>query len=144
MYIAGNQESFSAIEKWLAELPDQVDGIPSGISDCGEPYVEFIETALSRPDDVKTIEGMVARHMSRRLQEYLEPRKGRIYWRIRFESDIDTDAVVVRYDENGPDVDVLTDRPCVLDKNWRRIGCYCRLYRARHVADYTKRPAVAA
>ena len=123
-------DNFSGLKKWLAELPNQTVGDPTAICETGEPYIEFQESALARPGDVEVIEREVARRMGRRLGEYLDPRKGRIYWRIPFESDIDQTNVVVRYDENGPDLDPVLDRKCVMDKNWRRITAYCRLYRA--------------
>lgn len=123
-------ESFAELKKYLGSLANQTFGLPASICETGEPYVEFQESALARPDDIECIERRVAERMSRRLGGYLDTRHGRIYWRFPFESDIDTVAVVARYDDNGPDRDPITDRKCVMDKNWRNVACYCRLYRA--------------
>jgi hypothetical protein len=125
-------DSFAELEKWLKEYPDQVVGLPQAICEAGEPYVEFTEAALARPDDVKAIERIVAQRMHRQLSSYLGSRKGRLYVRLPFEYEIDEQEVVIRFDENGPDKDFLTDRKCHLDKNWRRVACYFRCYKANH------------
>lgn len=123
---------FSSLKAWLAEFPDQVDGFPSAICETGEPYVEFTYSALARPADAEIVERRVSEAMARDLARYLENRAGRIYWRARLETEENTDSVVVKYDENGPDREFVTDRKCLLDKDWTRLSCYCRLYRATH------------
>lgn len=123
-------DSFASLKDALDKLPDQVTGLPASVSDVGEEYVQFFESALSRPDDVAVIERAVANRMWRSMNDYLSRREGRIYWRIPFETDIDDHAVVLRYDDNGPDMDFLTNRKCYTDKSWKRVACYARLYRA--------------
>jgi hypothetical protein len=135
---------FASLKAHLAQWPDQAIGLASAVCEAGEKYVEFFEVALARPDDVEVIERLVAQRMSERLRDYLSPRHGRIYWRIPFESEISEWSVVSRYDENGPDRDELTDRKCVKDKNWRRVACYCRLYRATCSVDFASLAAKAA
>lgn len=128
------QDTFESLQRRLAELPNQTMGNPSAVCETGEQYVVFSELGLARPDDVKTIEAEVAARMSRRLHEYLDKRFGRIYWRIPFEYEISDYGVIIRYDENGIDIDPTTNRKCVMDKKWKRVACYCRLYRASMVA----------
>lgn len=122
--------NFADLVEWLASFPDQGAGDPCGVCQTGEPYVVFSHTALARSEDVEVIEREVARSMACRLDDYLRSRGGRIYWRIPFESEIRDDAAVVRFSEDGPDVDFLTDRKCFKDHNWKRVSAYCRVYRA--------------
>ncbi len=122
--------SFAGIKQWLSGLDDQTVGVPAAVCETGELYIEFFQAALARPEDVAVIEAHVAGQFAAQLTKYLAARSGRIYWRIPFESDVSDATAVVRYDVNGPDEDVLTGRKCILDKNWKRVACYCRLYRA--------------
>lgn len=126
--------SFSDLLQWAKQLPNQTVGIQSAVCETGEPYVGFLEIALARPGDVDAVEADVSKRMHRRVADYLQERKGRIYWRIPMETVREPTAVVVRYDENGPDLDELNDRRCVKDSGWLRIGAYCRLYRASYLA----------
>lgn len=121
---------FKELADRLKGLPDQTIGLPCHVCETGEPYQEFFSFGLARPDDVAVVERAVAGDMSKRLDEYLNSRGGRIYWRIPFEWEITQKPVVVRYDENGPDKDPVMDRKCVMDKNWLKVACYCRVYRA--------------
>lgn len=125
---------FADLKDRLAGLENQTIGVAGAVCETGEEYVQFQEYALSRPDDVAVIERIVARRMARRLLDYLGARGGRIYWRIPFEAEISPYAVVIRFDENGADTDAVSDRRCVLDRNWRRVASYCRVYRATHRA----------
>lgn len=125
-------QSFADVEKWLTDLPNQQDGLAGPLCEAGEPYQEFYATGLARPGDENAVEEHVASHMHRQLATYFEDRKGRIYWRKRFETDDSPRGVIIRFDENGSDTDFETGRKCVKDNNWRRLACYCRLYRARH------------
>lgn len=126
---------FDSVESWLRSFPEQMMGIPTAICQTGEPYVEFLEFGLARPADVRVIEAIVARKFVDRIGAYLGQRAGHIYWRIPFERSNDPAPVVVRYDELGPDKDFITDRKCVMDKDWVRVACYCRLYRASSIFD---------
>lgn len=127
--------SFAELEAWLRGIPGQMTGIPTAVCQTGERYVEFREVMLARPADAKVIETEVAGQMARRLAEYFNAKNGMIYWRVPFEYDVSPTYTVVRYDELGPDRDFLTDRKCVMDKDWVRAACYCRLYRATHAFD---------
>jgi hypothetical protein len=69
--------------------------------------------------------------MTRKLDEYLSDKSGRIYWRIPFERDIKPVEIVTRLDVNGPDIDFITGKSCVSDKNWIKVSCYCRLVKAK-------------
>ena len=122
--------TFVQLDEWLGGFPQQMTGIPLYVCQTGEQHVKFLESGLARPDDGKVVEAHVARAMQDRLAEYLKPRHGMIYWRTRFETSIEPHAVVKYFDENGPDVDPLMNRKCVMDRNWVRIACHCRLYRA--------------
>jgi hypothetical protein len=111
-------------------IPDQVDGHSYSISDIGEPYIEFFAKGLARPGDERVVEGIVVEQIARQLAAYLDRRRGRVYWRERLQLEIEPQHIVVKFDSNGPDVDPLTNRRCVMDKNWLRVGAYCRLIRA--------------
>lgn len=123
--------SFIELKHWLDGLPNQVDGDPCAVSDIGEPYVAFHFGALARPGDVEVVESVVADYMRNALENYLKDKGGRIYWRTRLEWEIIPYSVIVKMDENGPDKDYVTDRKCVMDKNWRAVRCFCRLVRAQ-------------
>lgn len=123
-------ETLARLKGHLDSLPDQQVGNASAISDVGEPYVELFEYAFARPDDVAIIERVVAQRMLLNLNHYLDGRNGRIYWRIPLEWDITPTKIVVKYDDDGPDIDFSTNQKCVKDGNWIKIAAYCRLYRA--------------
>ena len=120
------------VNKLNASFPDSVDGRSMLISDVGEPYREFIASSLCRPDtfDMKTTEKYVATQMANLLTAYFSRNPGRIYWRIHPEAEWYDLARVIMYDENGPDVDIWTDRKCFLDKRWKRYVIYARLIRS--------------
>lgn len=122
--------SFSDLLQWAKQLPNQTVGIQSAVCETGEPYVEVYHYAYARPDDAEFIESVVAKQMHGAMKAYLEERSGRIYWRIPLETIREPMRVIIRYDENGPDVDHVTDRKCVMDGNWVAVKAYCRLYRA--------------
>lgn len=126
----GTITGFREIAIRLSAIRDQTMGIAGAICEAGEPYVELSDGAYARPDDVEKIEVVVANRMWRQLDGYLNKANGRVYWRMPFEYDIHDSHFVERFDVNGPDTDPMTDRKCVLDKNWKLIRCYCRLYRA--------------
>ncbi len=123
------------LKEWLDKYPDQMAGNPSGICEAtGQPYVEFYEYGISRPGDEAVIERHVAYELFLRITVYMgnllgthTAKEGRIYWRIPFEWVIADHAEVVRYDDEGPDYDAMTDRKCVKDHNWKIIKAYCRL-----------------
>lgn len=144
MSIFSSDHSFDSIGHWLKHLDDQTTGLACHVSNAGEPYVEFIAQALSRPSDVEIIERQVATQFHAQLSSYLDARGGTIYWRIPFEFVIEEAAVVARYDINGPDKDFMTDRACFLDKDWKRIACYCRVYRATMRTPDVVKKAIAA
>ena len=122
--------SFSDLRNWLDSLPNQQLGRASAICETGDAYRVFAFYGLSRPGDEAIVERAVAEQMSRSLNEYFGSRPGRIYWRIPLETEITDHEAVARFDDNGPDRDFSTDRRCVLDRNWRLISCYCRLFRS--------------
>lgn len=125
-------DTFGELALYLSNLPNQTKGQPAAVCETGEPYVEFYESALARPDDIGVIERIVDLRMTRSLNDYMRYRRGRIYWRSPFEHEVCVAPVVIRYDDSGPDTDILTDRKCHLDKNWRSVSCYCRFYQAMH------------
>ena len=122
--------TFSHLKEWLQQFNNQVDGAPCSVCQTGEEYIIFSCTALARPGDVDVIEKIVASQMYEKLSKYLDNKKGRIYWRERLECDISPFDVVIKVDANGPDFDFIIDRRCVKDKNWVKIQCFCRCYRA--------------
>lgn len=124
-------QTFAALQTWLDGLPDQGDGVAASVSDAGEPYVEFHECGIARPDDVEMVEQVVAGMMAHHLSRYFADRKGRIYWRVRLETVKEPHTRIVRYDDAGPDLDFALNKKCLKDSNWLKVACYCRLYRAR-------------
>lgn len=129
---APRMSGFKQLKQWLDGLPDQVVGSQAAVCETGELYIEFTESSLCRPADIDVLEAHIANRMAYRLSRYLEGKRGRIYWRCPLEFDVTDHPQVVRYDENGPDRDFLTDKKCILDKDWKGVSLYCRLYRAKH------------
>jgi hypothetical protein len=111
-------------------FPDARQGRPSNISDTGEEYAEISFSGMSRsaPEDI-SVRPLLS-GFSKLLMSYLEQTRGQIYWRIPLEEDWVDTPWVIRYDDAGPDVDFYTDRRCVLDRDWKRYGVYCRLLRS--------------
>ncbi|HZS57517.1 MAG TPA: hypothetical protein VFA65_24165 [Bryobacteraceae bacterium] len=134
-------ETFKELHDWLNGFEDQTDGIPAAICEIGEPYREFFAHSFVRPGDEKVGEKVVAVMMHRQLDNYLSEKDGRIYWRIRLEEEISDVYVVQKYDINGPDMDFITDRKCFADKNWRKVGAFCRLVRASRKAPIIEKAA---
>lgn len=122
--------SFTCLKAWLASFDDQTTGDPAAICQTGEPYVQFFASGLARPADVAAVEEVVAKNFHRQIEDYLNQRSGRIYWRTPFEHETTDTYVIERFDVNGPDTDPITDRKCFQDKNWKLLRCYARLYRA--------------
>jgi hypothetical protein len=122
--------SIAELRAVLDELPDQTMGDRSAVSQIGKPYIEFLNMGLARPGDEAVIEREVVGAMVRSLNGYLNDKSGTIYWRTRLEVDVTPWYVILYYDNNGPDINALTDRKCVKDSKWVRIALYCRLVRA--------------
>lgn len=124
-------QTFEELKRALDEIPDQTDGDPCAVAQIGEMYLAFKVTMPARPGDEKLVERWVIEEASLRLNEYLDNRGGTIYWRLRPELVVENHEVVLHRDINGPDIDYITNERCIKDKNWRRVGFYCRLVRAR-------------
>ncbi len=135
--------TFGSLKDALFGLENQVMGDPGAVCETGEYYVAFDEFALSRPCDIEVIERIVASRMAQKVLEYINKRNGRIYWRCPFGSSMTETYTIDRFDESGHDIDPITKRRCIMDKNWRRLECYCRLYRA-NLQTIDKPVAVAA
>lgn len=123
--------SFAHLKVWLAGFPDQTEGDKAAICQTGEEYVEFHENALARPGDEAVVESVVAGKMKGRIAEYFTGRSGIIYWRVPLETKVDAAEVVLRHDPHGLDEDPVSGKRAVLDRNWRVVVAYCRVYRAR-------------
>jgi hypothetical protein len=124
-------DSFDELTKLLEELPSKKGRLMS-VSNVGETYLEFYASALARPQafDMDVVEKEVAREFSRKISDYLRSTEGTIYWRIVPEKDWEDDFRVIRYDADGPDVDIYTDQKCYLDREWKRCTMYCRFVRS--------------
>jgi len=126
-------DDLSALKRYVGEkFPDAKPGAPSNRADTGEEYVELSLAALSRPSesDMAIVSRFVVSKFSHMLTEYLDNAHGQIYWRIPLEDEWIDASQVVAYDPNGPDIDFYTDKPCFLDRNWKRYNVYCRLLRS--------------
>lgn len=130
VYIKG--ESLEEIEASMkAAFPDAKMGRKRAVSNTGEPYVEISQYAICRDAefDIAATKKFVASRMVRALREYFESRGGvgTLYYRVPLEDIMQDYPVVIKYDENGPDKDFLTDRRCYLDRGWKGYGMYVRL-----------------
>ncbi len=124
--------TFAQLRARLDAMPDQEQGLPGDVCQAGEMYREFFVTAMSRPGDVAVVEDAVAANVLVLLDQYFLDREGRIYWHTPLEWDISESPLVMEYRDDGPDTEIITNERCVLDKDWWRVGCYTRLYRAKH------------
>ncbi len=123
-------DDLASLKRYMGvRFPNPVRGT-GHVAATGEKYVEIAFSALSRPADMAIVSRFVFVTFSELLMSYLDQTCGQIYWRIPLEEDWIDVPQVVRYDENGPDIDFYTDRRCVLDRDWKRYGIYCRLLRS--------------
>jgi hypothetical protein len=122
--------TFEGIKRWLESIPGQIDGPAGPLTEVGKVYQEFMSAGICRPPDVDMVERFVAERFRRQLEEYFHDRSGTIVWRIKFESEIWDFPQIVKYHDDGPDLDVVTDLRCTIDQNWKAVRAYCRLYRA--------------
>jgi hypothetical protein len=136
MYISSQcMQSFSDLERWVTELPNQTQGLQQAICETGQPYREFFAGALARENDRAIIESVVASQMYTQLCNYFQNRLGTIYWRIPLETDTRKNSMVLRIDKNGPDTDFITGEKCFKDHDWWAIRAYCRLYRSESLSQ---------
>lgn len=128
-------ESIQALTESIdRHFPPKI-GRPMNVADTGEPYREFYEVAYCRdaPFDMEVAKRAVLDSMVRHLSDYLmypEDETHTVYWRIRPEEDWIDQPQVIAYADSGPDVDFITQRPCLLDKGWKKYQVYCRLLRS--------------
>lgn len=122
--------SLAEFEKWTRSLSDQCDGQPCAISETGEEYLEFRGSGMARNGDIDVIEEHVLSYFRWQLELYFGGHRGRIYWRIRPHHEIAPTYVVTKLDENGPDIDFLTNQRCHKDKNWTIIRWRCRVLKS--------------
>lgn len=123
-------DSFTDLKEWADNLPDQQMGRASAISDEGQPYVVFQYAALARPNDVKTVQKMVATQMALNLRNYFANKLGKLYWRTKIETEIKDQSVIIRANSDGVDVDFITNTRVDADHDWKQISVYCRLYKS--------------
>lgn len=134
-YRGPSVKSFAELQEWLDKLPvRQFDGSPSAVCEqTGEPYVAFHLGGYARPSDEAFIEAGVAARMQNAITDAIErvqPKRIEdtvIYWRQRFESEVSGYERPIEFREDGPDIDWITGQRCVLDRNWVKVGGYCRL-----------------
>ena len=127
--------TFDDVTEWCALLPDQQDGPPCSTCDTGEPYVELIHGIRCRnePFDVELATSDCCNGFLSILKDYLTQREGAIYWRIKPE---------IEYRDDGPDVDDLTDRRCVMDRRFAIVKIYSRLIRTNAPKVHDHRGAI--
>jgi hypothetical protein len=122
--------TFDQLKASLAALPNRQElGSPTTICEqTGEEYVEIFAAHMARPGDEKVAEEVVASWMQRQIYELFTDRvNGTTYWRVPLDFSIDSSQVIIEYRDDGPSIDVLTDRRCVMDRNWKRVAAYCCL-----------------
>ena len=115
---------------------EQVDGMFGPKTACGVTYSEVNSMALARPGDEKIIEKIVCTDFLTKIIGFIDAvqlsrnpvgGKIRLEWRIRPMFEVGNYPVVVKYEENGPDVDGRTDKRCVKDNDWNFIKVRARV-----------------
>lgn len=108
----------------------QITGIPSSCDANGNKYVELMCKALARPGDEKEVEAFACGNVLQQFEQMTRhtlAASSVIHWRVRPEIEVLPTGRVIEYREDGPDRDFLTDKRCVMDKNWVGISVYMRL-----------------
>lgn len=106
----------------------QMDGSSEAYPRPGLPYTEVSTRSMVRPGDELVGEQVVIQGMCRQIEAlFVDKTDGVVHWRIRPEFEIYKSNVISEYREDGPDLDVLTDRRCVMDHNWSLVAAYARL-----------------
>lgn len=126
----GGVGSLAELQEWISKLPNRQEiGSPSPVCEqTGEAYEEIYYGHWARPGDEAFAEKLVAIHMQRRIAGLFDGRRnGVVYWRIPLEYEIRDDMQPIEYRDDGPDIDFLLDRRCVMDRNWKTVKAYCRL-----------------
>lgn len=115
----------------------QITGIPSPFDANGNEYVELMCKALARPGDEKEVESFVCVNVLQQFEQMTRHTLASsvIHWRVRPEIKVRPIERVIEYREDGPDWDVLTDKLCIMDKNWVGISVYMRLTVSEAIAN---------
>lgn len=126
----GDYGSLAELKAAINLLPNkQILAKPQGICEAtGEEFKEIYVRHICRPGDEVFAERHVAQQMGWRIGELFTDRiYGTIYWRIPLEWEIVSAPQIVRYCEDGPDIDYVMDKRCLKDHTFRAIKAYCRL-----------------
>lgn len=127
----GQVESFDELrERLKALVPDQCIGEPSTVCETGDRYQSILVKVWSRPEDLEALTKVAANEMADKLSEALSGKNGKLYWRIPLETANSPGHTVIKWDDDGPDIDFALDKRGYFDKNWIIIKAYARFFRA--------------
>ena len=125
----GDQDPFVTLQEAIARIPNQKDGIASWQSQTGEEYIEFYAWEYFRPGDElfakQSAVRLVAQYLNRYFSHDSFPPK--IYWRKKMEEGTCDVNRFIRYSDDGDCVEPITNRKCLMDKNWKMYTVYCRV-----------------
>lgn len=124
----------------LREQVENIDGFKGATIDgnLNSPcYETFVTTTICRPADLQFAKNFVRSTFCDRIFSYvgssfLNPL---VIWRTTPEVEIAAAPQVIRYAEDGPELDRWTDKKCYKDHNWLSVGAYARLYVQRKAAN---------
>ena len=126
-------KSFDGLMAWISRLPNpQEDGEPKFCdSRVGSPYTELRCIVPYRREDSeggKLAEAFAAQAIALQISQMLrESDTSRILWREHPETDVWDWDRPIEYRDDGPDYDPLSDKRCVMNKDWALRKVYARL-----------------
>ena len=130
MFLGKALATFADMEKWLALFP-QNDGPKKPIDENGNEYIEIscCFPCRNTPFDKLVAERQAVAYAWQSLFDIgcRSPATAILSWRTRPELEVAAVPQVVEYRDDGPDVDYVSDRRCVYDRNWMMVKVYCRL-----------------
>lgn len=123
--------SIEEINKSLVSMRwKQADGPKMYLNSIGEQYVECGWSFPAREADVPMLEILACKRLADsilHLASKFSPETHSIEWRKRPECAVSDYPLVVEYRPDGPDMDYVTDRQCVMDKDFKLVKTYARL-----------------
>ena len=108
----------------------QSDGPAATLNSAGEKYIEFGCGLHAREQDVDIIMSVACTKLANAIHTLAArytPQTHAIEWRKRPECAVGDYPLVVEYRDDGPDMDFVTDRRCVMDKGFKLVKTYARI-----------------
>ena len=117
-----------ALKKWMETAhPRQV---PWGVKEIpGSTGAFQIGVGVRhKPQDLDEATGLLCDYLKQWMSGFFFGAANQtVYWRIPLEICVFNDARVIEYRADGPDVDPLTDRRCILDRSHNIVKAYFRV-----------------